>query len=182
MRYMRYMRKKLKGGTIVVSLVPTGSDKYKNWVNRKNESSEWEQCIRSAVEAMRRPVKDDESPNYFTYVLALRLLKEARKTGAQPPIRIDQEPTGGLIVTFEEENETDEWTFYNSGQLEFTKYIDNKVVLLEHFESHETRFRDMTDAQSEWDCSDALSSQCVTKVRATRHQEWRHKDDLVHSW
>jgi len=161
---------------IVVSLVPT------NWVNRKNESSEWEQCIRSAVEAMRRPVKDDESPNRLTYVRALRLLKDMRKTGAQPPIRIDQEPTGGLIVTFEEENQTDEWTFYNSGQLEFTKYIDNKVVLLEQYPSDEAKFRDMTEAQSEWDCSEALSSQCVTNFRPTRHQERRHQDDLVHPW
>ncbi len=166
---------------LALNSILTSEESSERW-NSVGESPEWTHCINTIARLMSKPRSDSSSPNAKAKRQTLGFLKDARRSGKLPPLMIDLEPTGGIIVTFEEDNKSDEWTFYNSGEIEFTKYIDNKVVHLQLVESPATNCSDATMAFLGWEQDDLISPFRVSRAHVIKHLEPQSEDDLVYSW
>ncbi len=55
-------------------------------------------------------------------------LQRLRSRGQPAPALVDREPSGGLIVDFVEGDSTFQWTFYNDGREEYTRYVHGIAV------------------------------------------------------
>ncbi len=154
------------------------------FISRKSdrETQLWCDCIDSVARLMEASHLTSNTPNSVATIQALIFLKQSRKLGMHPPVMIDQEPAGGIIVTFEEEDTSDEWTFYNSGEVEFTKYIDNKVVLLQSVGRVKYGCPNISKYSSNWIEPTSSASFPVRPVPARRPAESFFEHDLVSSW
>lgn len=146
------------------------------------ENDKWTQCIESIERLGNDLSSTSNPPNFEARHLAIKFLKEARRQGYSPPLMIDQEPAGGFIVTFEEEKTLREWTFYNSGEVEFTKYIDNKVVLLQSVSRAYYGFQNASKYASNWTEQASSAMYQARTIESQRPTRARRERDLVDSW
>lgn len=167
--------------------VVTSIENSDPWLSTR-ESDEWDQCINTVANLNCDLSLSNDKPNAKAIILTLQFLRDTRRIGHAPPLVIDQEPTGGIIVTFENENKSDEWTFYNSGEIEFTKYVDNKVVQLQRVRRPKAVLPVATlNFLGRWDSSELTSSPVakpppVTKPRKSKCQAMSSERHLIKSW
>jgi len=139
----------------------------------------WNDCIHSVTKVMEAShLRSSSTANSVAKNKALSFLRQSRKLGMHPPVMIDQEPAGGIIVTFEEEDTSDEWTFYNSGEVEFTKYVDNKVVVLQNAGLGKDGCPNISKYSSNW--IEPISSASYSMRPVVRRKT--ESPDLVASW
>jgi len=148
---------------------------------RDRDKQLWSDCIVSVASVMDASRLTGNTPNSVATSQAIKFLKRSRQLGMRPPVMIDQEPAGGIIVTFEEEDTSDEWTFYNSEEVEFTKYIDNKVVLLQSIGGAKNDCPNVSKYSSNW-IEPTGSALFSSRPVARRQTECHVEPDLVTSW
>ncbi len=112
-------------------------------VTQQKPSEVWDICFNQLLDAGRASQDREDEPYRKTISIAaehLRKQKETRPT--MPPIYLDREPSGGIIIEYEVANNVGDrfsfiFTFYNNGSQDFVCCRNDEVVYCQRYAAND---------------------------------------------